>query len=136
MSQENVEIVRRIYEAVDAGDADAVLSLYDPQVELDFSASPFREVLERSVYRGFDGMREFIGERFDVLDDPTDHCDELIDAGDAVISVVTSRGRGRASGAPVARVHYGIWSFGAGKVKRVAWYGTRREALAAAGAWE
>jgi ketosteroid isomerase-like protein len=134
MSRENVEIVRRIYAAVDARDADTVLSLYDPEVELDFSASPFREVLNRRVYRGIDGMRDFIGERFQAFEDPTDRCDELIDAGEVVISVVTSQARGRASGAEVARVHYGVWSFHAGKVRRVAWYGSRREALAAAGA--
>jgi ketosteroid isomerase-like protein len=134
VSREKVEIVRRIYEAVDARDAATVLSLYDPQVELDFSASPFREVLNRSVYRGIDEMRQFIRERYEALEDPGDRCDDLIPAGEYVISVVTSHGRGRASGAEVTRVHYGVWAFRAGKVARVTWYGDRAEALAAAGA--
>jgi hypothetical protein len=30
MSQENVEVVRRVYEAVARGDSEAVLALYDP----------------------------------------------------------------------------------------------------------
>ncbi len=78
MSRENVEIVRGVYEAIAQGDPMAVLAAYDPEVEWDFSQGP----LGRSV---------------------EDHCDELIDAGDKVVSVVTSTGTGRASGAPGSR---------------------------------
>jgi ketosteroid isomerase-like protein len=35
MSQANVEIVRRVYEAVARGDAETVYSLYDPDVTWD-----------------------------------------------------------------------------------------------------
>ena len=33
MSRENVEIVRRVYEALSCRDTDAVVALYDPEVE-------------------------------------------------------------------------------------------------------
>jgi ketosteroid isomerase-like protein len=35
MSQENVEVVRRVYDAVARRDSAAVLDLYDPEVVLD-----------------------------------------------------------------------------------------------------
>ena len=35
MSQENVEIVRRVYDAAAQRDSDAVLALYDPEVEVE-----------------------------------------------------------------------------------------------------
>lgn len=35
MSEENVEIVRRLFDAAARGDAAAVLACYDPEVEID-----------------------------------------------------------------------------------------------------
>jgi ketosteroid isomerase-like protein len=40
MSQENVEIVRQVFDAVARRDAKGVLALYDPNVELDQSPTP------------------------------------------------------------------------------------------------
>ena len=133
MSRENVEVVRRVYEAVAAGDSEAVLAKYDPGVELDFSRSPFGSVLDKSVYRGHEGLRSFIRERYEALEKAEDDCQELIEAGDKVISVVTSRGRGRESGIDVEQTHYALWSIDAGKVTSVRWFGTRDEALEAVG---
>ncbi|MDQ3729214.1 MAG: nuclear transport factor 2 family protein [Actinomycetota bacterium] len=133
MSHENIELVRRVYNAVAAGDAEAVLALYDPEAEFDFSRSPFGSVTSQTVYRGHEGLRCFFRERYEVWQEVEDGYEELIDAGDHVISAVTSRGRGRGSGVEVERTHYGVWSIDAGKVVRVEWFGTRAEALEAAG---
>ena len=134
MSQENVEIVRQVYKAVREGDTEGVLTAYDPAVEWDFRASPFRDFLKQNVYLGHEGIRRFIQERYDdAWAEVEDHLDELIDAGEQVISVVTSRGRGLASGVEVERELAGLWTIRAGKIVRVAWFGTRAEALAAAG---
>ena len=134
MSKENVEIVRRVYKAVGQGDTEAVLATYDPAVEWDFRESPFRDFLNENVYRGHEGIRRFIRERYDdAWAEVEDHLDELIDAGEHVISVVTSRGRGRASGVEVNREHAGLWTIRAGRIVRVAWFGTRAEAVEAAG---
>jgi ketosteroid isomerase-like protein len=133
MSEENVEIVRRVYEAVARGDTGAVLAAYDTEVEWDFRRSPFRDFLKYDVYRGHGGLRSFIRERTDdAWADVHDDLDELIDAGEHVVSVVTSRGRGRASGAEVEMTHAGIWTLRKGTIVRVVWVGTRDEALARA----
>ena len=134
MSQENVEIVRRIYAAVSEGDAPTVLATYDPEVEWDFSRSPFATVFNRRIYRGHEGMRDLARERHrEAWEDIADDLDELIDAGEHVICVVTSRGRGRLSGAEVGRKHAAVWTIRDGKVTRVVWFATREDALKAAG---
>src|SRR4051812_36990031 len=98
MSEENVEIVRRIYDAAASRDTAALLALYDPAVEFDFSASPFREVLDRHVFVGHEGLRGFFRERHELWETVEDDCRELVEVGDRVVSAVISRGRGRASG--------------------------------------
>ena len=134
MSRENVEIVRGVYAAVAQGDTEAVLAAYDPDIEWDFSGSPFRDVVNHGVYQGHGGLRSFIRERTDeAWRQIEDHLDELIDAGDHVVTVVTSRGRGLASGAEVELTHAGVWTVRGGKIVRVAWVRTRDEALDAVG---
>ncbi len=137
MSQENVEIVRRIWEAVARDDTEVVLALYDEDVEYDFSRSPFQSAgISQPVYRGHDALRGMFRERYEDWEQVTDHLQELIEANDEVISVVTSRGTGRESGIEVERTHVGRWSLREGKVIRVRWFGTLDEALAGAGVRE
>ena len=133
MSRENVEVVRRIYEAVARQDADAVLDLYHPEVTWDFSRSPFASVLTRTAYRGPDGLRSFTRERHEAWRDVADELEELVDAGDAVVSVVRTRGHGRRSGAEAALRHAGAWTIEDGRVVQVVWFPSRREALEAVG---
>jgi uncharacterized protein len=133
MSEENVEIVRRLYEAVGRDDSATVLALYDPDVEFDFSRSPLGNFMERGVYHGYDGIRTWNRERYEAWESVEETCEGLIDHGEYVVSTVTSRGRGRSSGADVAWTHYGVWTFREGKIVRVAWFRTREDAFEAAG---
>ncbi len=133
MSEENVEIVRRIYDAVERGDIDTVLALYDPEIEWVFERSPFRDFLKHDTYRGHEDLRRMFGERYDdAWREIEDEIEELIDAGDRVVSVVSTRGRGRASGVEVEKLHAGVWTIRAGKVVRVEWM-DREKALEVAG---
>jgi uncharacterized protein len=132
-SSENVEIVRRLYDAVARHDPETVLSLYHPDVEWDFTDSPVGGALEHTVYRGHDGLRQWWQEWREAWDGYEDGYRELVEAGDRVVAVVTSRGRGRVSGAEMEWTQHGVWEFRDGKVLRVAWFRTREEALAAAG---
>jgi ketosteroid isomerase-like protein len=58
---------------------------------------------------------------------------ELLDAGDHVVSIEITRGRGRASGVEVELQQYGVWTIRDGKIVRARWFTTRQEALEAAG---
>jgi len=133
MSEENVEIVRRIHEAVEHGDIDTVLGLYDPEIVWVFTRSPFGEFLKNDVYRGHEGLKRMFRERYDdAWREIEDELQEVIDAGARVVSVVSTHGRGRASGAEVRKTHAGVWTIRDGRVVRVEWM-SREEALEAAG---
>jgi uncharacterized protein len=133
MSQENVEIVRRVYDAVARRDTESVLALYDPEIEWDGTRHPMSGLGE-DVYHGHEGLRRWSRGWYEAWEDLEDICEELIDAGDHVVSISTMRGRGRASGVEVEwTLNYGVWTIREGKVVRVAWFRTREEALEAAG---
>ena len=131
MSQVNVEIVRRVFEASARGDAEAVLALYDSEVEWD--ASRTQSGIEDPYYRGHEGLRRFFRQWREAWEIDEYKCDELIDASDAVISITTQRDRGRASGLQIERTLAGIWTIRDSKVVRVVWFPTRQEALEAMG---
>jgi ketosteroid isomerase-like protein len=135
MSQENVEIVRRIFEASAQRDTPAVLALYDKEVEVDNTHGPARAFLGgRSIYYGHEGLRAFFGEWYEAWKNVESNLLELIDADEHVVSVHGYRGRGRASGVEVEWPDLGgIWTIRNGKVIRVRWFPTRAEALQASG---
>ncbi len=134
MSQKNVEIVQRVFEAAAQHDAEAIFDLYGSDVEFDTSRSPLPSLIGgRHVYRGHEGLLAFFRERSDALTDIRDDNEELIDAGERVISVSTVRGTGRTSGIEVVTGMAAVWTIIGGKVDGVAWFATRAEALEAAG---
>jgi ketosteroid isomerase-like protein len=134
MSEENVKIVRRAYEAGAQRDTSAVIALYGSEVEWDLSHAPARHLLgEPHVYHGHAGLREFFRAWYEAWEHVEPELEELIDADEHVISVETTRGRGRASGVEVELPHYAVWTIRDGKIERVVWFATREEALEAAG---
>lgn len=89
-----MEVVRRVYDAAARRDSETVLSLYDPDVELDNSRL---QIVGSSaeVFRGHDGLRRFFRAWNEAWDDVDYQVDELVDVGDdRVVSVVTRHGRG------------------------------------------
>jgi ketosteroid isomerase-like protein len=94
MSREKVEIVRRVYEAVDRGDTSTVLPLYAPDIEWDFARSPFNALFNQEVYRGKDGLRALIrGRREDAWEEIDDDLEELIETACWVMDVPRRRDR-------------------------------------------
>jgi len=138
MSEESVEIVRKVYEAAARRDAQTVLALYHPEVELDASRLGIAGYAggRGGILRGHEGLRKFFREWHEAWGDIEYDYEELIDAGEHVISVVTRHARGRASGAEVGRAFALVWTLREGKVTRVVWFLTRAEALEAAGVSE
>ena len=135
MSRENVEVVRRIFEAIRRGDVAASFALYDPQIEWDTSQGSVGELLGGRLYRGHEEVRSVFRHLYEAWADFEVCLEELIDAGDEqVIAVVTGRGRGRASGVEVEQKDQGsVWTIRDGKVVRVVWFFTREDALEAVG---
>ena len=133
MSEENVEIVRRVFDAGARRDAATVLAHYDPEVEWDVSRT-HGGMVGQTIYHGHEGLRSFFRDWSEAWENVAYDYEELLDAGEQVISVQTTRGRGRASRAGVEWTqHTGVWTVREGKIVRVVWFPTRAEALEAAG---
>jgi uncharacterized protein len=113
MSQENVDVVRRSFEAFGRGDFPAVLETMHADVEwTDPETLPWG-----GTHRGHDGfgrhMLDFMGHFDEVRIDP----DQFLDAGDSV--VVTGRMVGRAQGQDVNVPTAFIWRLEGGKARQV-----------------
>jgi ketosteroid isomerase-like protein len=55
MPQENVEVVRQVYERLNRGDVEGVVALCDEDFLMDMS----ERVFNPDTYRGHDGVRRF-----------------------------------------------------------------------------
>jgi ketosteroid isomerase-like protein len=130
MSEENVELVRAVFEAHDRRDWDAVYSLYAPDIVWDDVDGLWGDW---GVARGTEGVKAAWRRWLGVLERPTFTAEELIDAGDRVLIRLRMSGRGRGSGAPVGQVIWMVWKLRAGAVAHVAVYRERGDAAAAAG---
>jgi ketosteroid isomerase-like protein len=130
MSQENVEVVRRTYEAFNLRDLDALAELTEPDWVMDWSRSIGPQ---RGVYRGRTGVEAWIAaiseafESFEIL--PL----EYVGAGDRIVVPARVKGRGRSSGVVVDAEGVTLWKLERGRVASLTLYETRREALEAAG---
>ena len=103
MSQENVEIVRRLTEAFRAGtsesDREGMLTksaeLWNPEIELDTSELPVLDI--SGVSRGAEAVRQvWLAWLAAWETTPFDY--ELVDAGDRVVQLVDMQVRGRSTG--------------------------------------
>jgi ketosteroid isomerase-like protein len=92
MSQENVELVRRAIAAFNAREVETLVSLCDP--ECDFL--PFRAQLEGLIYRGHEGMRQFMRDIEEDWETYRIDASEFRERGDRVAALgqVTAQGRG------------------------------------------
>jgi ketosteroid isomerase-like protein len=135
VSQENVDLVRRLFDAVAERDGATVLSIYHPEIEWDGSRHRWSEMLPgQAIWHGHDELRRFSRRYYEMWEDLQNEIEEVIDAGEHVIAVVNSRARGRASGVEVEWAHHGsVWTIRDGKVVRVVWFPDRAEALESLG---
>lgn len=134
MSQDNVEIVRRGWEAFERGDVEAAFETLAPDVEWDVSADVWGDVVGGGVYTGLDGVRRWMADLFDAWETFEMSVGELVGAGpDQVVGGLVARGRGRVSGAEVEHRPGSVSTVRGGKVVRVVWFPSLDEARAAAG---
>jgi ketosteroid isomerase-like protein len=133
VSQENVEIVRSFHEAFGEGDRVEWRRHFHPDVVWDITTSTMPEA---KVYRGHEGVVEFFRDWLGTWDDYRQDTLEVIDAGDAVVTVFRQSGRGRSSGVETERLFFGVYELADSVVTRFRLFESREEALEAAGATE
>jgi ketosteroid isomerase-like protein len=132
MSEENVEIVRRAFEAWDRQDYEAASSDFSLDVEIDASD----RILNPGIYTGIDGARRFRGEIAEAWGEFHVEIEDVLSAGDEVVVLVRSIARGRASGAEVDSRAAWVVDVREGKITRLRLYRDRSQALEAAGLQE
>jgi ketosteroid isomerase-like protein len=129
MSQENVEVVRRLYDAGLRGDTEAVIDHLDPAVHADMS----ERVFNPGFYEGHDGYRRFLRETDAVWDDFRVEPLEFTDAGEKVVVSHMVRGRGKESGVEVELPSTNLYTVSEGLVVAIRMYRDHDRALEAAG---
>jgi ketosteroid isomerase-like protein len=130
VSLENVEAVRRGYEAFNRGDISAALEELDPDVEWKTYLVPGPG---GGTYRGHDGVRELWSDARNIFGEFRNDPERIIDAGDRVVAFITVRGVGKTSGVAVKALIAHVFTLRDGKVLRVQSFEDRDEALKAAG---
>jgi ketosteroid isomerase-like protein len=135
MSQENVEIVRRLFAAfedVDVGSVerrlDEVRETFDPEVEW---VAPPHSLLASEEYRGYGGIRRFWTQFLSAWDQYGVQVDELIDAGDQVVAVM--RLCGRTNELEVDEARSSLLTLRDGRIVRIEPFASKDGALEAAG---
>jgi len=132
MSDENVETVRRAWDAWLGGDLETLFGTYFDADSI-YDLTHFREWPDHT-YRGVDGVRRGLTEWLSVWTDWKAGVDEILPAPDGRVVVLTwQRGKGRESGLPMSMEWAQVITVKDGKFRRVEAYDDRREALEAAG---
>jgi ketosteroid isomerase-like protein len=130
MSEETVESVRRVFEAVNQHDIGALDTLLSEEME-------FHSVLaasEGGVFRGRQGIRDYFREFDAVFDEYRTQIEDVIDTGEnRVVAIVKFTGRGKGSGVTLDQ-HFGmVFTFQGEEITRMDSYFDTAEALEAAG---
>jgi uncharacterized protein len=123
VSQENVDVVKRIYDAWREGHIGR--RFMDPSIEY---INP-EEAIEPGTRQGPEGFQRVL----EVWEGAHVEPDRFIEVGDEVVVIGTLRGRARASGIEIAVPHADIWTIRDGKAIRFRWFNDPREALEAVG---
>jgi uncharacterized protein len=129
MSQENLETLRRGFDAWNRGDLDEWLAGFAPEGELHTSG----RFPGQGVYRGRAGLERYWAEIHEAAEEMSITVTDMRAIGDKVFVAVTARGRGKRSGVPVEGPIWFVSTFRDGLVVRTENYADPEEALEAAG---
>ena len=132
MSQENVEAVRRGFEAITLLDGEAILEFMDPAIEF---RPRFQVMLggKAATYRGEAGVREAFRDLYAALDWIKPEISEIRDLEDRIVALGRLRIRGKESGIEAESSAGWVVDMRDGRAVRVSEYLDQAEALEAAG---
>jgi ketosteroid isomerase-like protein len=129
MSQENVEVVRRIYKQLNRGDVEGVVELCDDDFLMDMT----ERVFNPDIYRGHDGIRRFYEGVRDAWESYRWTVEDTRVKGDSVVALLHCQGQSRQGGPTVDWRVAWLWRLRRGRAVSVRFYRDQAEALEAAG---
>jgi uncharacterized protein len=124
MREENVEVIRRLFAAVERDDYESVLPFFDPEVEW---------LPTEGTYRGHEGVVASFIEWMEPWDEHTVKLEEATGSGDRVLAVVRLTGRGGQSGMEIDQLFFQVYTVHEGKILRMIEFVDRAPAVEAAG---
>jgi ketosteroid isomerase-like protein len=128
MSEENVEIVRRIYRAWEEGSP-----LDSGLISEDIEWVNAREAVEPGTRHGTAAFAYAAAAVSSTFPGVRIEFEDFLDAGDRVVAIGTLSGTGRGSGIEVGRRQGYVWTIRDGKAVRFQWFNDPDEALKAVG---
>ncbi len=129
MSQGNVEVVRRDVAARGARDWSTLHEIWHPEIQLVLVGGS-------GTFQGIDEITRFLDSLSDSYDEYRVEADEMIEAGDCVVTVERVAGRGLKGSDAQTWIHtdlFRVFSVEDGKILKITEYPSRDEALEAAG---
>jgi ketosteroid isomerase-like protein len=126
MSQENVQLIRGVFEGWDAAGVEGMLKFFHDDVD-------YLPIEEDDVIHGHEELRRYFSRWMEPWEDfqvaPTD----FVASGDHVVNGASMHGRGRGSGIQTSMEYWQAWTIREGKVARWEEHFERRAALEAVG---
>jgi ketosteroid isomerase-like protein len=123
MSEENVDLVRRIYEAWEHEESARDFIAEDIEyINPSYAVEPGT----RRGRKSFRVIRETYGD-FQI------EVERYVDAGEEVVVLAQYKASGQGSGVPVSGEHGYVWTVREGQAVRFQWFQSHREALEAGG---
>jgi ketosteroid isomerase-like protein len=130
MSEENVDVVQRIYsEGLFDRDPDRIVEEFATP-EIEYINPP--EAVEPGIRRGRAKVAKALRSSAEMFDSRRHEVHELFDCEDAVVAAVSFRARIRGSGAELIQEEAHTWTFHDGRIVRFEWGRELRAALEAA----
>jgi ketosteroid isomerase-like protein len=130
MSQQNVEVVQKLFEAITRGDIEGALRYVRPDgewVNPDYA-------MESGTRRGVSGVRTALTALRDSFTELRFDISEMVDIEDRVLVTGTFSGVGRTSDAAFGPQTFGsVVTLAGGQIRRYQWYLDAEEAREAAG---
>jgi uncharacterized protein len=128
MAQDNVEVVRRMYEAFGRGDIDAVRRAFDPDVMIDATHR-----VDGRIGHGREELIAIVSEWLGAWDEWHEEIEEMRDVGGRVLVVSTQSGHGKGSGIAWENRFGMLFDVANDRITRWTVYDDVGEALGAAG---
>jgi ketosteroid isomerase-like protein len=127
-SSSPADLVRSVYEAINARDYEAGFALLDE----DFEWLEPEQTLLSGSQRGFDEVRQALEVQLEVWDEFTIEPEDFHEVGDRVAVPIRQRARGGSSGVEVEIRIGHLWTVQGGKIVRLEVFPARKDAEKAA----